>query len=413
MTATIGRVGGDVTFDGMQGWDQSGDRVSVRGFLKATTTDDLRVLRQQLSGYVNNPDEPVVPVTWSYDPTVDGFYRVTGVDVSAAPVSAKSFLFPFTASLERVAGYAAPLIEPRLSGALRVNSHAIVVGSVLPIVGFPSSATDVWTGTSGGAPAGFTTRTSADGAMRVFTNGNWDSLGFAVEPADFYVGAATIEVGDTLRTVVGDQITNEPTAWRLSNGLVRVTPGSTAGRLDISHYDGSAWDTAKSIRIFGNTTAGNVDSFTSVRVMKNAPEGCVIRLGCTVAYGFDWGYTYVDLRLRRGDRNVEGCLVSKAQSDWGVALSTAEACTAQTGGIRATANDASSNRIVLAQPDAITSDLVNGSIRQTAASYNEYPFMVSSEIGGSGVGGTSLNLAQNLIYTYMAATGEQPVVVTR
>lgn len=148
----------------------------------------------------------------------------------------------------------------------------------------------------------------------------------------------------------------------------------------------------------------------SLRVLRNAPEVCVIRLGCTVAYGYDWGRTYLDLRLRRGDRNVEGTLVSAAQSDWGVAFSGVTACTARTGGIRVTANDADGNRYVLAQADAITSDLVNGSIRQTAATYNVYPFMVSSEIGGSGVAASSLDVAQNLIYTYMAATGERAAV---
>ena len=76
MTLTIGRCGLDVTHDDVQSLDDTGTEVRISGWLKASSLADAKVLRQQLLGHVNNPDEPVVPVTWSTDSTLDGYYRV-------------------------------------------------------------------------------------------------------------------------------------------------------------------------------------------------------------------------------------------------------------------------------------------------------------------------------------------------
>src|SRR5438445_209425 len=77
-----------------------------------------------------------------------------------------------------------------------------------------------------GAGGGFNVRGSADGNLYVFNGGNVSDLArFYLQPASYYIGAATFEQGSPLQPVVGRQLAqNDVVNWRLSNGLVRVTP---------------------------------------------------------------------------------------------------------------------------------------------------------------------------------------------
>lgn len=413
MSFTVGRVGFDVAWTEVEEWNQSGDQISISGILNAATVADAKVLRQQLSGYVNNMDEEIVPVTWSEDSTVDGFYRVTGASVSTVPMSLTAGWFEFSLSLERMSGYGAPGFESVLSGALRVNAHSIVSATSLAWHSIPS-ATDYYH--TGGIVSATGTRTSADGAMLVQHLGGGAAAEaiakWSVPPASALIGAAKIEVGTTLRTVVGHQIENLPEAWRISNGLLRVTPVASESRLDVSCFDGTQWETAVRFDMgrYHSAAFDEFDHYHTISVLRNSPEAVGIRLATRPDSGsFGVDFFTVDLMLRRGARLVEITTVNGAGLNQGmIRANSATACTALTGSIRETANNASGNRFVLAAPQAKTDDLTNGSIRITASNNVVSSFGLGFEIDGSSA--AALETAQSLTYQYMCAMSEQLTV---
>lgn len=409
MTATIGRVGSDISLADFESWTQSGDRATITGKLTNGTQSDLNALRQQLLGYADNYDEEVIPVTWSTDARADGFYRVLSVSVDDDPTWRATKAMPYRVELERVAGFAAPIFESVLLGALRVNAAGIATGTSVAWHAVPN---ETYYYKTNGATVTTATRTGADGVLLFLTGGSnvlYDSISrWAVPPASYYKNAAKIEIGTTLRTVVGAQIDNLPANWRLSNGLVRVTATGAGGSFSVAHYDGTQWDTAKDFGVgyYAGFFTG-LGVWQTVSVLRNSPEVCTLRLTSTVTLHTDVEYT-VDISLRRGSRTVEGVIGGTAAGMIGVA--TPEAATALTGGIRATANDASGNRYVLAIAGTTTNDLVNGTVRQSAGAAPT-SFMIGSTIGGGAA--TGMDTSQNQVYLYMAAQGEKLTVVSR
>jgi hypothetical protein len=266
------------------------------------------------------------------------------------------------------------------------------------------------------------TRSSADGILR-FTSFN-AGLGsatlmnatprFYLTPANFYVGAATIEQGSPLQPTVGRSVQPDVVNWRLSNGLVRVTPNATPGKIDIAHWKGAAWAAAKTYKI---TASGLVNGWTAVTVLRNSTEECVLRLSCTTTG--DVIPTYLDISLRRGDRLVRMNL----SIQWNTANFAAvyrdatEAATAITygavtlGGIRATANDADGNRyVLLSYQGGTTNDLVFGGLTLTAGQ-KTMDIGIGSEIGGSGA--AAIDTATAIANQYLAAQAESQRIVSR
>lgn len=407
---TIGRA----VPDNVIRWNAQGDSVDLAGVIFINDVDAAKSIRQQLLGYINSLDEPVVPVTSADDPTVDGYYRVLDghVDIDGAN-ALNNGNYPFGLKLERVPGYALPLIESVMVGALRTNSAGIAPGTEVSWFAFPSAALsfNAGDGTAAGA-----TRVSADGNIAVASGSTFFHTArpqLQIAPASFYVGAAKLEIGSTLRTVIGRQIVDLPANWRLSNGLLRITPNvaSTVLRLDISCFDGTQWDPVRTFQIVvdGNL-APTVDLPTapsSITVLRNSPEAVIIRIGFTSS---NW---VLDLCLRRGARMVYGYIAKRGvigAGKVGIRPVTGAAATSLTGGQRATSNDADGNRFVVTSPNAITKDAATGLIYLTAGAF-AFSFAAGFEVGGSGAAG--IELAQSLVYQYMAADTERMMVVGR
>lgn len=432
MSLTIGRCGLDVTLADHASMSSSGDRISLTGVFRASSLADAKVLRQQLLGHVNNRDEPVVPVTSSYDTTIDGFYRVLGasVDLDVQGNDYGNFRFPYSVELERVSGTYNPLLERTHLAALRTNSHAIVLASVVEFFGVPSrsSAASVTNYTS-------ESRTSADGVTLFFYNVNPNIpvivSSTALNPSElptadaaWYDSGCILESkwadNATYRAVTGRQmpvrISNGVRPghdWRISNGFVRVMPAATTGAansgcdISVEHYDGAQWDTGKRYTFTLETVAlASAKSFSQVTVLENNTACVVIRL----AVEDNDRAWLLDIRLRRGSRFIECRWSLSSTGVVVVARDSAEAATALTGGIRATSNDGGGNRFVLASPQATTNDLVNGRITSSAG-VTAYDFMIGSEVTGTSATGQAT--AQNQVYQYMCAQSETYRVVGR
>jgi len=423
MTLTIGRCGLDVTHDNVQSIDDSGDRVQIQGWLYTSSLADAKVLRQQLLGHVNNPDEPVVPVTWSSDSSLDGFYRVTGASVGAQHEQRNydNFIFPFSVDLERVDGTGmSALAECNQVVALRTNPHGITTGSWLPLPWLQDVGIDsfIRNGTTSVYMSGTVARSgensglwmSSDSTPSIFPGTGFSQI--LLPASSWYTGGCRVEVGSSFRYAVGRQIVRDLTNWRISNGLVRVIANASAGaQIDVQWHNGTSWSSTKSfaVTLSGSAYTTYTAAPTSMHILRNSPERVTIRVVSA-------GTVFIDLSIRRGSRIVEVNATESTginASSWGVKRTSTEASTALTGGIRATSNDGDTNRFVLsgAGSNAITTDLVNGRMYVSGGSPTSFQFGISSEIGGSGASG--MNTAQNQVYQYMAVWGEVMRVVSR
>lgn len=434
-TWTLGRVGLDVvanSVDAPATWELSGDDFQFSGVLRASTVVDAKFLRSQLNGLVDNPDEPFVPFTWSEDAAVwDMFVRVNSVKVSTVPMSLTAGWFPFSVSMTRLADAAhAPLVESRLCGALRANAHGIVVGSTVPWWATPSAATMDFLGLgAGGSAATLTTRTADTGTMSVqyTTTGVLfldDAFSFQCSPGDWYDGSAKVELtadsGTTWRAQPGRQIPNLPTAWRINNGLVRVSYGAGAGLFTVQHYVGGSWITAKTYRIFATAgaTVGSAVGGTpnTVTVLRNSPECVSIRIG--------WEYSttypapiYLDLTLRRGAMWVDGALVitegfvdllDSISRYVGVGRDTAEAATTHTSGLHATAADAAGGKYTMSTSVAKGNDTTQGAFWATTNA-PVFPFMIGYEPAAA----ATIDNFTNQTYAWFANVSERQYLVQR
>lgn len=366
MTLQIGRVGIDVDLEDPEEWTANGEQVVVSGDLVGTVAE-AKTLRQQLLGHVDNPDEPAVPVTWTEDSTVDGFYRVLSASVSTVPASLSSGLFQFEAVLERVSDYSLPVVESVLLGNVLTNSHSVTAAE--PFWASPSPVNDI---------------AQAPGDLRPLSDGNDIYLyaDFSAEPYNqvvawqappswFYRGAATLEVGSTKVVAVGRQVeASAATTWRVSNGLVRVSPlaGETRARLRVEHWDGAAWR-AKDYRLLRGggdfeTTSGNGTPH-AISVVRNSPAEVTIRL----LYGYSSGGTFdlfdVDVTLRRGDRMVTVIVTSRSGTSATLGArrdSTEAASGALAGAVYASSADANGDQYLIVSPQAVTQDTTNGGL---------------------------------------------------
>lgn len=402
----------------------SGIQVTVTGSYQAASLADGLVRRDQILGLANDRDVAVIPVIMDGEPRVSGYYRVLNTSCETDEfVRQKGNLYDFQIVLQPVMGFSQPIFESILNDALLTNSVGAVIGDHAPFHAYPALTTEYAMGLILGGYA-TSTRSSADGNMSVWCKAAGDPVPmttyarFYVPPSSFYVGAAMIEQGSPLQPVVGSFPVADLVNWRLSNGMVRVTPNATPGKLDVAHWKGAAWAAAKTYKI-SEDIRGLINGFTAVTVLRNSVEECIVRLSCTTASGL--GVVFIDIALRRGDRTARLYLTTQPPGGtphWSIFRDTVEAATAITfgavtlGGIRASVNDADGNRYVLLsyQTGSPTSDLVNGGITQTAAPYL-MDFCIGSEIGGSGA--AAIDTAVVLARQYVAAQTEEMRVVAR
>ena len=420
-TLTIGRAGRDVGTIHVDpsGRSLSGNTLQLSGVLLCDTQEEALALSRQITGLTDSPDEPVVPITFADDHTLDGFYRPVSTSVEHQGHWVAAGAVPWSGTFEKIGGYAYPLVESILTVFMRTNSHA-VAGATSCWWGVPGSAIAPELGLAG-ASSFSNTRLSAEGSVRYvssFLSETTYVAQWGVTPAQYYVGAARIEVGALNRVVVGRQVDAENATvrqWRLNNAMVRVTPNLSTGQIDVSHYDGSTWDTAKTYGIYSRTNGTAVTSFNSFRVLYNGPERVSIRLTGPMPVVTDGQYATYDLTLRRGARHVDLFCAGNnaaATTTWQVRRMTTEAATASgmTGGIRALNNDADGNRYTIVSPATQTVDTTNGRVGLTSAARTA-SFGIGSSVGGSAATGSDVATIVGL--DHFAVTAERQIVVGR
>lgn len=402
MSLKVGRFGIDVPVESVESVTVDGDVVRITGTITATSSGDLEAARRQLLGHVTSRWEPVVPVTWTENAALNGFYRVESGSVSTVPVSLAAKWYPFEVTVRRVA--AAPRVESFVTGVARATGQWVVptfwhgVPDVVKGYRAPESVTTVRRGPGGG--------------VRFYRSSSYSAwnTSWAVTPANWYVGGCWITQGG--RHVVGDQILNDPTDWQIGNSCMKVV--SDGGNPTVVAPDATetAWGNLSADLVFGwwdGVSFAPVGNPVAIKVVANSTHEC----GITIRYEVDTGVHHtvpldVTILVRTGDRMATFAATSPTSMQWGILAPFA--ATSITGGFRQTSNDVDGNRCVVLCANAhtlLTSD--------PARLYLTSAGKVLSGAFGHEVGGSSAidpDRATDLRDQWFAVMSDTPRVVS-
>ena len=325
---TIGRVGLDIDTEELDRWEQSGDTVSCSGTFLVASVAAAQAMRAQLLGLLG-PDEPIVPVVWSDDTNLNGYYRVLDMQVGTDQFTLTNGLLSWSAKLQRFSAY--PLVEMALRGGARTGMPGAITATGFHATPVSWQGVDYGTGTAQ-TPTARTTY--AQGNLEIVTSTSSTTLNLVtagVDPSDYYDAAASITSGGY--SVVGRDMPNSTTSWGIGNGLIRFAQSSGAGNdlvMYVAKNDGSSeygpfglyWSIDGPVK----TRTGTL---RSVKILRNSPEECVIRL----AYNYTTlptsylGSLIVDISVRRGSRIATITMSGSLSLQWGFFFETATALT--------------------------------------------------------------------------------------
>jgi hypothetical protein len=340
-----------------------------------------------------------VAATFSDKSELDGFYLVT---------SASSALTNEQGGQVVSATWTLQLALVGKSSDVEIESRAPALGRVTDLAGppapvfwhAPAVGTDTYY-TGATVPGGTVSRLSAEGIVKVYTGlpatfpPRW-----TVDASEYEYGSAKVLL-DLIRSL--GENTPDQAVWQIDNGLLRVRPAASGG-IEVSAYDPEAadWKSVKSHQFTVNGAA-----------LTTTPEFTVLRNGCEevcvrLTYDQAPGRVTVDLSLRRGSRFVAGTMKRHSAATLGVTRTAAEASTAITGGLRATAADADGNRAVMGSAKTATTTTATPSLAKAAVLL--FDFFLGHEIGAAPQAGDAF---ADLLGQYLGSTGRERVRVVR
>lgn len=329
-----------------------------------------------------------VPVTFEKKPEMNGYYWVTAASATIKKLDPFAIL-PWTMTLVPVGPDNAVDIESRLSGALtRQNSFSATGNRTqAPPIGSYAYHTETTALTA-------MTRANEDGTPITV----YRSIPVGVNPrfgcAVSNYGRGRVKFFDSSgRERVGTEFMTSASSWEINNGTTRIKPDASAG-IEVSSWVGGVWVPKKWLL----QSDINLHPFDQITVLRNTYECVTIRLLKSVVTG----RRTVDITLRRGARVVELYLQRSDAGALAVKLLTAQAGTATSGYITATANDADGHRYIVGSATTFTGDAPNGGI-SVAAQVKMDAFVGLVVAGGAAVSGDA---AADLYAQYLGMPAE-------
>lgn len=364
----IGRFGLDIETTEIDTWDMGGDRVQVSGEIYCTSVAEALAARQQILGLADNDDEPMVPVAWVEDSSLDGIYEVVSSKVETAQMTLTNGVLPWSVVLRRPRGSASMVREQILTGAGRDGYFGVLTPrywtAVYGDAAFESS-TGSPTGSTGSDRLPYNATIQEKQAIIEHSSlADATVTSYAAATAHYY-GAVTLRTGSTLYAKVGRQIDNTPTDWEIDNGLVKVAAATSSADLcELQFYpsSGSALPTVTYTLTAGQFSGAWSDMALSAQVItctRSSAEEVSIRLRGT-------NFT-VDISVRRGDRGAVFTFRGVTRK-YGIGFDATTACTvidANNKGVYVTTADADANKPILVGSNTVTRDLVEGRIYRT------------------------------------------------
>jgi len=387
-TTTYGRVRVD---KGPSSLSWSGDVLTVRQIFKPATLVEAKQIREQWIGLVGNPDEPVIPVTSTSDPQIDGFYIPVGAECEIDRTFLTTNLMQASIGLRRIAnGFQNPVIETYVMSRLATNAHGVLATTDYAVIAATRAADndlvdlvasfgvyDITAASQGiTAVDGSSVRVTTIGDTNIA--GSWTRYGV---PGTYYSPpACTIEyqVGGVWFAAVNRNIP-AGVPWRMNNGIVRIGadawPSTQDLRLEVA--DSSAW---VGRYINGHDGAGGaleIGGIAGPFILRNSPETAVVKV--ITRYG------YATFTIWSGGTIVMITLTTEGQ-DVGLLPVVTEAGTNVTGGIRTTANDANGNRLVFLSREAVTTSTGTTQISGPAGGDEITVFAAGFNLGAAATG---------------------------
>lgn len=335
----------------------------------------------------------VVPVTFTVKSYLDGFYQVTDGTSSVEDWNDGMRVVPWSLTCRRLGTPEDMDLESRLSGAqTRANDFSAVGERThTPSAG----AVGYYAGTSVSSTV---SRPISDGGLITVYRG----IGLSVSPR--WISTPAAYAGGRCRFVDSSGLERSgllqavsPTGWTLTNGVLRIQPGTT-GTLEIAVWTGSTWEALEWTVQHGNPWV-SITSWNQVSLTRNDYEMTSIRL----VHGLSFGRVLMDVILRRGMRFAE-IYLQRHDSDRMQIIRTSGATHTQTSGyVLANANDAAGNKSVIGSARTFTADTVVGGVSKTATLTLDAMVGVVLD-GTSAVAGDA---AADLYAQYLGAAGEQ------
>lgn len=417
MILRIGRWGDDVEIESPATWrDQSlaGQLQTVRvtGDIVAGTLAEMQAARTELLEQVG----ATIAATDSQDSTRDGFYRLLDADLDLVTLIDVGYV-TWRATLERIGSSGQTEFQSLITAAVMANDHGLIASELAAFHAPPIGHVAYRTNASAFPTA--RQRVTADSATAMDWYDGIDITGdpsWSIEPGNYYLGAARIYVSGRLRT--GLDVPNDPADWELSNGLIKITPGTTTGasngRINVATYNGTTWDTALSYSIWYDATT-EIPGWNYISVLSNEPDEVRFRLVRDANDTEGSRAHTLDLALKRGSRylwakyswngDVQDIQVGRTTTDAAAAI-TVTGQTSSPGIVDSVATD--SNKYVIISPRTHTQDLTNGKVTRAASTI--MPFAIGAEVGASPGAG---NLAADLVKQYLLHVSENVRAVRR
>lgn len=363
---------------------RQGDQLEIGGTLDSTTVNataaQLRVLADQLSGYgLHNTDEPHVPFIRSNDDGIDGVYLIESTDIDYVKLAAG--VLSWTARLSEIPDKASPQVEVVYTAATRSNAHG---ATGIPWFGIPSALE----GISGGSTVTSSgTVTLADGTTLYLYRPSAPPFPvaalFSPTPSAYYRGACRIEwspdSGTTWYKVVGRQMPDEATWWRITNDRTRVTGQASMG-LRVETWDNTAGAWEATDFVVGTYSGGftTTGAWEAPSINYNRPDFCSLRIS------WPQSTSYVDFGLYRGSNLIEGYAYSRLTTrQFALYRAASEAATSVTGGIEAASADANGNKFTILSPQAITKVTAGASGIYLTSAAQYFSFGLANTLGSS------------------------------
>ena len=384
-TMTIGRVTFTSPASISESSIQTGQRNSLdrsfsfSGSLCGTGTGQAYInsskkLRDELISMGNS--DLLLPITYEGDTTMAGFGKITSMDVS--PVKLATGYFSYSIGFEMKGRPSEMMFESNMSGALLTNSHSIATSDTTyaPWHAVPVNAYNY---KNDARPVGVT-RSTEDGNLSFFYDedlrtyaSNW-----VINPADFYKGAVKITIDSTVKA--GYLTRNQPTGVEISNGILKITSGSTTdqSRFTLSFYDNGTYTSDREIAISSGSSETEWNVWKTVQILRNEPQECVVRFTSYSDDTFGDGRLTVDISLKRGAHHAsvvisEGGTANRtADTRKNLKLITSNTLTTGTGYLIESSTDTSGQKFMLGSPQGFTGDTTNRLIHLATAQYKTF-----------------------------------------
>lgn len=380
-----------------ESWSADGRLVTLSGILFNNTTYSVARLTALHDDILNLP-ESLVPLILDEKTHRNGFYTVVGSKSSIVFLQSQNIIqLTWEVSLRREGAANEVDLEARLSGpANRLNDFTL--------------SGNRWYAPSGNAQALYAGSASPSSVSRVSvgegTIATYVSLAEATPAirwysaiADYGKGRARVISGGFERAGVGVNV--DVNSCILQSTLVSVE--LKANSLTFSYYDGSTTFT-KDVNLMVNSAA--LPRPLAASILFNEYDRVTLRCLWNVA---GVGRVIGDLTLRRGSRFFEIILKSATATTLGVRRTVAEAGTAGSGFVRATANDTNGERYVVGSSKTFTNDLTNGGFSK--ASVVRLDAFVGVELNGTTA--VTGDTGADLMAQYLGSPSSTVVAVRR